>query len=121
LLTKNQRLFSIFETFTDGRVTRKVLVRGLPGTWPRWSRRHLPLYRSFLEIEFRRPRAAGEPWHFCFTAHAVTGTATTDNTGDPDMRPSAPVVADAFVVKWHPDTGVEVCTSAWPASLPVPP
>jgi Calcineurin-like phosphoesterase len=102
--TAHQRVFSIFETFTEGRVDQHVRVRGMSGNGPILARRYLPLYRSFLEIEFRKPRAPQEPWCFAFTAHAVTGTATSDTT----EGTGPPTIADAFAFNWRATTGVEI-------------
>jgi hypothetical protein len=95
-LASNQRRFSIYETFTDGRLTQTASLRGLDG------RCYMPLYRSVLEIEFRRD-ASTPGWELAFTAYAVTGEDIGDTheeaAGDPAP---APVVVDAFDVRWQP-------------------
>jgi hypothetical protein len=94
-LARNQRFFSFFETFTNGRLTQKAKLKG----WP--VRTYMPLYRSYLEIEFRR--AADEPeetWDFGFTAYGVTGEDTADS-GD---IAHDPVIIDSFRAHLTGDT-----------------
>jgi hypothetical protein len=91
LLGERQKVFSIFETFNDGRLEHKIR-RPLSGS----AREYLPLYRSFLEIESRR---VGREWRVQFTALAVTGERTSD-TGEPGDP--GPVVVDRFSVHWAP-------------------
>ena len=84
-IASHQRVFSTYETFTDGRVDQRTTLHHARGPA---EHVFLPLYRSFLEIEFRRidaPRGdagtgpAGDRFEFVFTALAVTGQATTED------------------------------------------
>jgi len=91
-LARNQRRFSVFETFTDGRLTQRTRLKAGP------SRSYLPLYRSFLEIEFRRDPGK-DAWEFGFTAYGVTGESTRDTTSGTE----APIIVDAFKARWQPN------------------
>jgi calcineurin-like phosphoesterase family protein len=92
-LASNQRLFSVFETFTDGRVDLRRRIGGVRDTLPligSAERLYMPLYRCLLEIEFQRKTDAG--WEFVFVAHAVTGER---------VDAGHPVIVDAFRVRWQ--------------------
>jgi hypothetical protein len=91
LLGERQKVFSIFETFNDGRLEHRVRTP-LTGS----VREYLPLYRSFLEIESHR---VNREWRVQFTAFAVTGERTSE-TGEP--ADPGPVVVDRFSVHWAP-------------------
>jgi hypothetical protein len=91
MVGERQKVFSIFETFNDGRLEHKVR-KPLSGT----AREYLPLYRSFLEIESRH---VNREWSVQFTSFAVTGERTSD-TGAPSDP--GPVVVDRFTVRWAP-------------------
>jgi hypothetical protein len=95
-VAKRQKTASIYETFSDGRLdTKASRGKGEPVT-----ETFLPLYRSFLEIEYREARVSTVEvpvWDFAFTAVGVTGEPTTDSGGTLD-----PLVVDAFQVRWTP-------------------
>ena len=101
-LAKRQRLLStLCETFSDGRLTETTnLDVGICG------RPYVPLYRSFLEIEYQRD-PPGQGWEFRFTAFAVTGEATSDTTDA--ARP--PIIVDAFDVSWNQASGPTVIST----------
>jgi hypothetical protein len=102
-LARNQRLFSVFERFTEGRAAQRTRVKGWGGHRLIPTRRYLPLYRSFLEIEYQNQ--APDTWQFAFTAWAVTGEANTDTTpGPPTPQTPPPATADRFTVMWHNST-----------------
>jgi hypothetical protein len=90
-LSKRQRLFSIYETFTDGRLNHRRRIKYLGET----HTPKLPLYRSFLEIEHVRDKDGR--WTFAFTAFGVTGEANTDTNPASNQ---APRKIDAFEVNW---------------------
>jgi hypothetical protein len=97
-VAKRQKTATIYETFSDGRL-RSHAAGGLgkPGRRP-----YLPLYRSLLEIEFRRTGALSEPaWEFAFTAVGVTGEANRETDPDVDLDP---LRVDSFLVQWTPTT-----------------
>jgi Calcineurin-like phosphoesterase len=105
-LAKRQRLLSsLCETFSEGRLSEQSRLPGQAGT------PFVPLYRSFLEIEYERV-TGGDGWRFTFTAFAVTGEATSDTT-----HPAAPpVIADAFDVLWEPTGRTTVSPPPDPAA-----
>jgi hypothetical protein len=107
-LAKRQKWFSIYETFTDGRLhaTSTLVNDGVR------SRVKIPLYRSFLEIEFRQ-QSDDNRWWFAFTAFAVSGEETSDTASGGDAP--APVVVDAFEVIWSP-TSLDISPTAPHAS-----
>jgi hypothetical protein len=86
---QHQKLFSIFETFNDGRLRHRVRRPSGGGS------SFLPLYRSFVEIESLRDEHG--MWQLEFTAYGVTGEDTTDTGGS-----AKPVVVDRFQVRWRP-------------------
>lgn len=97
-LAKRQRTFSIYETFTDGRLKHETTLR-------QGGAKHavkMPLYRSFLEIEHARDTSGR--WTFAFTAFGVTGEANSDTDAGSDVPPK---VVDAFEVHWAPGAPLE--------------
>lgn len=98
-VTSHQKVFSTYETFTDGRVDQRTTLSFEDGSA---KRVFLPLYRSYLEIEFRRVDPLRDLFEFAFTAVAVTGQATRDDDHT-NEEAGEPAVIDGFRVQWEPE------------------
>jgi len=97
-LARHQRALSIYENFTDGRVNDETRLR----TGGQTTTLKVPLYRSFLEIEFQQVDGV---WDFAFTAFGVTGEDNTDVNPAADR---APRKIDAFEARWDGRLAVSI-------------